>query len=289
MRPVVVSVHQIGKVGSTSLVHTLESIFPEEKIFHTHKASEAGLMRSAVEYLASPWDRLRRIAEGSNVWSTLEFSRLLEVPLDRHDWRIINLTREPVGRDVSAFFQVFEHRYLRRLPAAAQEICRRSFGAADASVFSEEERAILTPALRELFAHEFGPDRYLPWYSSEVQGVFGVNVFSEPFDRDRGYTCYRRGAVTVLVATIEKLGRSLREALLAGFTGCPLGEEIAQRPQVELARVHSAEDKRYAAVYDLFRREKAIEPAVIDARLREPYARHFYSDDFLAAVRAKWT
>jgi deoxycytidine triphosphate deaminase len=62
------------------------------------------------------------------------------------------------------------------------------------------------------------------------------------------------------------------------------------RPHIVLRDTNRADAKPYAALYREFRARFRI-PADLVAEIydRDPYLRHFYTDEEIAAFKAKWT
>jgi hypothetical protein len=100
----VFSVHQVGKVGSTSVVDTLRDLLPGQTIHQTHVLSERRMLDALQRWLT----RSRRFSEfriQENMHSSIEVSRALANGLSKYDWYLMTMVREPIARNVSALFQ----------------------------------------------------------------------------------------------------------------------------------------------------------------------------------------
>src|SRR5260221_4851629 len=100
MKPVI-CIHQIGKVGSTSVLKTLNHFLPSEKIHQTHGLSERRMLDSIIRWL----DRSRRkpgFKPSPNLLSSIEVSGYLRGGTAQRDWYLLFLVRDPIGRHVSA-------------------------------------------------------------------------------------------------------------------------------------------------------------------------------------------
>ena len=94
----VVAVHQVGKVGSTSVVDTLRDLLPGEPVHQTHALSERRMLDAMRRWL----ERSQRISEfkmRENLVSSVEVSRALAEGLPQHDWYLLSLVREPIARN----------------------------------------------------------------------------------------------------------------------------------------------------------------------------------------------
>lgn len=94
-----VIVHQMGKVGSSSVYDSLKHAPLKVPVYHTHLLNRQRLDR-----------QLRSLTGNRAGASHLRTSqRLLEDGFDGSRWKIISLTRDPISRNISAFFQNVEN------------------------------------------------------------------------------------------------------------------------------------------------------------------------------------
>jgi hypothetical protein len=154
-----VLVYQMGKVGSKSVTDSLQNkgVAPVYHVHQLHPPHLRTLNRRRRER-GDP-ERDHRIE--------LYLHRTLIEPERRSKY--VSLVRDPVSRNVSAFFQNLQVHLA-------------------SSPFDE------TPPLQELidyFVETYDHDVPLTWFQKEVHPVLGIDVFSSSFPKRKGYQVYQ--------------------------------------------------------------------------------------------------
>jgi hypothetical protein len=170
--------------------------------------------------------------------------------------RVITLVREPVAHNISMFFQLRSHYIEDPATRAAWDI--------------DEHIAI--------FLERYIHSRPLTWFDSEFRPMLGVDVYCQPFSYDRGYARISRGPVDVLVLRCE-----LDDDAKARAIGDFLGLE-----HFEIVRSNVTEQKSYGRQYAEFKRRISVPGALLEKLYESKYARHFYSTEKRAELRARW-
>ncbi len=258
-----VLVYQMGKVGSCSVVHSLEKGAPGVFPVHLHYLTDRRIQ--AVEQdNRSTFARRRRLS------SHLVGSLYVRARLARGGFpggvKVVTLTREPVSRAVSAFFHFMEFTF----PDFELE-----------ARLARQTPQELASDLMPYFWKRFEQDRHRPeaWLESELKGVLGFDVFQHPFPREQGYAVYgQEGGPSVLVIKLEHLDR-VASAAMRDFLGLQ---------EFRLLSSNEAKDKRYYAAYRAFQHALALSPQVLDEVYGSRYVRHFYSDDEIVGFRQRW-
>ena len=174
---------------------------------------------------------------------------------------IISLTREPIARNVSVFFQNFE----RKAGGTVSEL--------DPS-FTE---------LREMFLRDYDPVRTergrvpIDWFDEHIRDQFGLDVFDRPFP-ETGVATYAGGPVRLLVMRSE-LGDLEKEEAIRQFLDLK---------SFRLERYNVSADKDYAAAYTAFKERLRVPANYFDALGTSRYALHFYGAEEMARARARW-
>ena len=189
-----VFIYQMAKVGSSSLYHSLRKTYPG-CVVRTHD-----------------------LRPDHRKWRTRKFYDY--VMNKKHPVNIISLTREPVSRNISAFFQTFE----RTTGKAFKE-----------SSFSLAE-------LNELFLRNYPHDKVLEWFDRQIKAKFNIDVYASPFP-PCGFATYSHDNVRLLVMKSE-IPDSVKVAAVKDFLGLP---------DFKLENRNISSKKEYAELYSLFK------------------------------------
>ena len=252
-----VLVYTVGKVASTTVVASLAQagIRP---VYHVHVLTPSTIAGVRDVYRRA-WSQL---APGWHLWESLYLRR----QLDRSPgtcWRVVTLVRDPVARNLSSFFQVGESEY----------------GVDFSSLARAPRGEALAARLLDEFLHRFrGHDAPDTFFDEELLPVFGIDVYAAPFPVEQAYHVYAGPRADALVLRVEDLDRCFSTAV-AQFLGVP---------DIPLARVNASEDKDYGELYAWFRRAVTLPDEYLDRVYSSRYARHFYSDEEIRRMRARW-
>jgi lipopolysaccharide biosynthesis glycosyltransferase len=252
-------VHQMGKVGSLSVLEMLREACPERDLYHVHFLAPESIAGEARMY-RERFARTRRIDE--HHFASLHLRARLDADPEQR-WQVVTLTRDPVARNLSAFFHTLAH----KAPELAARVERGDDGAV-----ADELRRLLE-------ATPWWWRNPLEWFDRELAPVFGVDVFAQPFPRERGWSVLRSERADVLVLRVEDLSKVAGEAF----------EDFLGVSGVRPARRNTGEHKPYAAAYRELSRSLALEPEFLDSVYGAWRTRHFYRDEEIAAFRAAWS
>ena len=221
-------IFQMGKVGSVSVQDTLAGSL-SNKIVHAHCFEE--MAREDQELLTS------RLGAG--------------LPI-----HVISPVREPVSRNVSAFFQTF----------------KRDTG------FELADRPWKQEELLALFLQRYPHDESLDWFDLSFRPMIGLDIYLESFPRQRKWHVYTRGSFRILIYRTD-LSRAEQLAVLAGFVGCKLDAwNMGNR----------AEDKDYAELYRAFCAQVVLPDDYLSRMSESRYCRHFWSEAEIKANADRW-
>ena len=255
-----VLIYQMGKVGSTTIYETLRETV-EAPVFHIHTLIPDRLDRlGAIQREAYP--RTRSV-QGHYLESRALLPYVTGARPAPH-WTVITLVRDPIARNLSAFFQTLEtdapHLDLATMAQSMPE---------DAVV----------ARLIEAFVDDFKDhDRPLDWFDDELKQVFGHDIYAHEFDTAMGYQIDHGDGFDLLTIRLDDLDRVGAEACRS-FLG---------RDDIELVRGNDGSRKSYADFYRRVREEIVLPSAYLDRMYDARYTRHFYTPDERAAFRARW-
>ena len=224
-------IYQFGKVGSSSLLDSLTPQWPG-LVIHTH---------SLKEYENEPEQMTvaREILQRSN-------ERMF----------IISTVRDPIGRNISAFFQNFE----------------RETGVSD-----KQAHNISVHRLIELFLEKFPHDTPLNWFNDHFKNSTGIDIFDYGFS-SLGVQTIRRGNVDLLLM-LSELPDWLKETAVKQFLGLD---------QFRLMTTNVGSNKRYAETYRKFLQTFIAPDWYVQKMYGSRFFRHFYTPH-QEALTALWT
>jgi glycosyltransferase involved in cell wall biosynthesis len=225
-------IFQMGKVGSASIYNSALETYPGDSL-HIHG-----------------FDNLSQSS-----WPTQSFYNYAiryKQPI-----KIISLTREPVGRNVSAFFQNIEL------------ITGKKYSS---SMYSTEE-------LKTIFFEnpKMKHDEPLTWFDVNLLKHFNIDVYQTAFPAD-GWQIIKKDNIELLLMKSE-LTDATKETLIRKFLNYD---------KYKLSTHNVSSEKNYAADYKKFKNEVKFPVAYLDYLLNSKYARHFYSKNELLSSRIKW-
>jgi len=275
MKPVVLCVHQIGKVGSTSVVNALQRRFPERTVHQTHALSETGVLNGMAWWLGQPGAPRCKLPD--HLSASMELRRRFAGDFSTARWFLLCLVRDPLRRDISAFFQNLHVHWIHRLPERTRAICRhildgeRSDGAVDDGDLDEVVKNLVA-----LFIDEYPVNLFDQWFDREMRDVFGIDVFAHPFSEERGFEIYGRDSARALLMRLEDVSRAFIPATDAWLSGSGLETETGGPLQLEPERANDGDAKNYAVLYRRFAGKISAEPAALALSAGSRVARHFY-------------
>jgi hypothetical protein len=167
--------------------------------------------------------------------------------------KIISMVREPISRNISAFFQNFE----------------RDTGVKHkANQHSVEE-------LKDIFLRNYNHEIPLIWLDENINKNFGIDVYKSPFP-EKGYDIFKNREVELLLFK-HNLEDRIKEEILGDFIGIT---------NFKLTSANVGEEKEYASTYKKFC-ELNLPEYYLDQMLNSKYATHFYNKK-LKEIRKRW-
>jgi hypothetical protein len=254
-------VYQMGKVGSSSVCKSLEHAGIPNTIFHVHQLSDKGIKRK------EDWLRHHNALDIPWMLEDLQYIKklkeLIETKRSKFQWKIITMTREPISVELSAFFEnievygheVFDPLKKINIDKTIDYINRNIIGLCDVE-----------------------KNYYCTWFDEELKEVFGIDVYTVPYDFVRGYSIIMKDNVSVLLMRLEDMGRSFRQALA----------DFLKVPDIELIRENTANSKEYWNEYRTVLEKISIPAESFDVIYSSRYARHFYPAEEREKSRERW-
>lgn len=236
-----VLVYQMGKVGSKSIEASLHSQGVHN--LHVHWMNPA-----AIRTLSGPPSSAFHVMRSHVIRS--------EVLGGLGDVRVITPVREPVGRNVSSYFQNFDR--ISGLPTASE---------------------ISAGECRDDFLQNYPHGEPVQWFDSEIDGVLGIDVFANSFPKKRGWKVLTRGQTSLLLFKCELPDSTIAHVI----------QEFLDLDEFEISRKNVSSQKEYGDVYSEFKRNVALPESYLDRIYDSEVARHFYSQTELRDFEEKWS
>ena len=271
-------VYQMGKVGSTSVVHSLRNSGLMNPVYHTHQLSYEGIDKN----IEINRERLfqnrnnKKLDDHTRVYTELfvkyvirklKNDRLLRKKIDKNfdsiNWKIITLVRDPVMREISNFFFTF-HKHPEIVGKKEQ-------------LLNETSLRVLKDDLNKRLGG--GEDWSLTWFDRELKKVFGVDMYRFPFDHENGYTLIHSKNISILVIKLEELGRCFSGAIF----------ELLNKENLNLTNSNVAGKKFYYNTYRYVLENLTLDSHFCKKIYSSKYARHFYTNDELKIFMRKWS
>lgn len=225
-----VFVFQMGKVASSTIYRSLKEQYPGI-VVHEHFFNPD---------FGDPW--MRALYRWYNTGG--------DRPL-----KIISPVREPIGRNISAFFQNFERD--TGVPYTEHD-------------FSLEE-------LRDLFLENY-PHRMPLKFFNKIKRHFGIDVYAHSFPEE-GHRVMDNGEGVELLVLRHDLEDERKAELIGSFCGIS---------GFRLERANVGEEKIYAGTYRAFRENVRLPSSYLERMKQSAYFRHFYSEETIREVCEKW-
>ena len=247
-------VFQMGKVGSKTVINSLEQALPGATIHHLHFLHE---LDNIEKHIRKSW--FFSEAQMEHLAHCREIRKQIEDMPSEQRWKVITLVRDPVAKMISAFFYNID------------------LNKAKSSYRLLRKRKVIRDLVRQ-FLETVDINDGAGWFDHQLQPVFGLDVFTEPFPAKRGYHIYNTDKADILLLKLEQLNQCAGEAFHTF-----LGSE-----NFTLTNVNKAQDASYATIYKKFKENLNLAPELLDQIYSARLPKKFYSEQEIEAFRRKW-
>jgi len=260
---------QMGKVGSKSVQTGLEALDLQRPVYHSHFLSEKRTAQT--EKQRRKFFRTERHAYLQRPWLNQFLLRTYREDPERRTWKLVTLTREPVGRNISAFFENLD--VVEREAGSKYEISSDYYGIEPTIVTVND-----VATLAELFFSRATHDSPVRFFDREIRDIFGIDVIQSSFPIDKGYEIYKADRAELLVVRLE----SLVDVAVPAF------HEFLGIEDFQLINSNIGARKVYAPLYDAFKKHIDIGSDYATKLYDSDYMRTFYNQDEIRAAKGTW-
>lgn len=251
----VLLVHQMGRAGSMTTTETLRAAGVQMPVFHAHWLNPDNVAQ-----------RLRWLEgkkENEHPLNVRVGRRLCEHlqqgGLEKREWHIVSVFREPVARNVSVYFlsiNTFIKNFFER----------------------HAQNALSNEDILDNFLKKFPHQEPLRWFDQEIRDNFGIDAYEHPFPQKKGHQVIHHDNIHLLTIKVEALNDCYRDAF-----GEFLGIDVPQ-----LNQTHITDKNPAYSMYREFIEQSELPPSYLDEMYGSRFARHFYGPDEIADFREKW-
>jgi hypothetical protein len=237
-------IYQMGKVGSTTLEHSLPNAVHIHAFYnknHTCPVRLFGLKKFSFLHF------IYHIEQETLWWLIRRAFK------QRKSTKIITLVREPFARNQSMFFHDIDA-YLY----AAHTNCMNT------RAKPIPTRSQKPSVLFDVFTQEFDHDYAINWFDKEFFSMTGIDVYQYPFCKEKGACRIQEKNIDILCLSSDKLLEN--KQLLSDFVG----------QSVEVESVNQAEDKWYGDLYKQFKIDYILPEAIASKILNSRFYQHFF-------------
>jgi len=236
-------IYQMPKAGSQTIEATLDDCSLPHRIFRFH-------------YLCSPLDepwaseQLPFMTKMSRLLRTRKLLRAWGFKIPKIE--VITGMREPIGGMLSSIFENHSYFFSKREPVNLAE-CRD---------------LLLKPRAMSLAQK---------WFDRELKPFTGIDIFEEPFIRDKGYAIYENRFSRLLLYRYEALEKL--SAMLKEFLGCEV-QAVVNR--------NIGSSKAYSQAYRKAKEQVRLPVDFVAKQYNSRMMQHFYSEKERQDFQLRW-
>jgi hypothetical protein len=262
-------VYQMGKVGSSSIMASLRSLGLDMPLYHPHILIKSRL--DEIETKRKKYFRTERYSSLKRPWECQFLRKQIDCTLNSKKWKIVTLTREPIARNVSTFFENLE---VIPLEYKKKYEVKSDYYDIEPIIVNDGDMEKLIPLFFERPKH----DSPLDFFDIELKEIFGIDVFSNEFPKAKGYKIYENEKAQVLLIRLENLNSCAKQAF----------KEFLDIEDFTLINTNIGAEKIYASLYRKFKDTVVFPNSYIDKLYNSKYMRHFYSESEIDGFRSIW-
>lgn len=239
-----VLIYQMGKVGSTSYSFSLQSL-PNITAFHVHRMLPTSNFQMINNFIHK---KRVDLAIKERQWMEL-YDKII---LENRPVYIISAVREPISRNISAFFE------------------NKSF------FFKDDEG--LTNIIKK-FMKNYNHNIPFSWYNEQIKKALNIDIFDFAFDKEKGYQVINKNNIKLLLMTSEMEDIEKEKAIMNFLN--------LQNFSIQARNISS--QKEYANTYKKFKEKIIFPEKFVNSMLENEFIYYFYTDKMIDKFKHKWS
>lgn len=246
-------IYQMGKCGSSSIYHSLitHPQIDQNLLYHIHRINPFNI-HNVIK---------GRLSQGNNRYDQQDligFELYTSLIAKNTPSKYISLVREPINRNISAFFQNYHF------------FTQENFN--PNQTFPLEQ-------LSNLFLTQYSHNVPLEWFDKEIKETLGIDVYEYNFPYQEGILTIKNNNFELLIIKCEIDDQS-KEKAISEFLGIN---------DFKIQRTNVSGSKNYGEVYRKLIKEIKLPSEYIEKMCNSKYMTHFYSVEEIKAMREKWS
>ena len=242
-------IYQMGKVGSKTILRSLEKANIKNFIGHAHSLTWTNINQDNHQNIDTQYRQFLR--------------QLIDKYSGSIRFKVISLVRDPVASFISNLFHNYKN-YLPDLKRIDRETAIRN---------------IKSCLLKNFCEFDEQRDYICSWFDVHFRDVFSFDIFSVKFNTLKSYQIYSTKYSDLLIIKLEDLEKCHKQAF----------DEFLNISNFTLFPQNIGSSKWYADLYRQTLSQINIPEHLLDKIYSSRYSQHFYSEKELLNFRIKWT
>ena len=241
-----VIIYQMGKVASSSIKSSLTGLNKID-ITYTHNLNSSYTEELNDIKEEKGWEITVSPESVRKIWSEIK---------DEKQLKVITLVREPVGRNISAYFQ--------------------NLGV----IFGQKDvhNQLTYDELFDGFVQKYPHSIPIAWFDKEFKQTLGIDVYKYEFPKKEGALIIKEGKYHVLIIRSD-----INDALKQQYI-----EKLLSTKGIVLKQENLSAGKPYKDVYKNFIDNVKFPETYLSEMLDSKYARHFFENSERELLKEKW-
>jgi hypothetical protein len=236
----------MGKVGSTTVASSLIKWGIDcQQIHYLNTKSIDGIERAHISKGLKVPDHVYRSREVLN--GDL---------LSNDDVKVITLVRDPVARNISAFFQNLQKYFPKE---SLDEI--------------EQDELI------ETFLKSYSHNVSIDWFDREIKENLHIDVTEEAVDKTKSFFTLKKSNIKLLILKVESTNEEKLESILSFL-------ELNKNHVLTQGNIGS--EKSYSKLYRGFKEKIVLPKEYLDKMYNSKLISHLYTSEEILTMRNKW-